>query len=94
MKQRRACCREAIKTTGWLAPAAVLFVLPKCPACFAAYLALATGLGVSASVCLQMRSALFALCIAAIAVGVLRLSRAAVRRASAYVNNIAAPRFG
>jgi hypothetical protein len=48
----------------WLAPVLTLSVLPKCPGCIAAYIALSTGLGVSFTTAVYIRDALLALCIA------------------------------
>lgn len=42
----------------WLAPATVLAIMPKCPVCLAAYLAMATGLGVSVTAAAYVRSGL------------------------------------
>jgi hypothetical protein len=52
---------------GWVAPGAALAIVPKCPACVAAYIALATGVGVSMTTAADIRIALIAACVAALA---------------------------
>ncbi|MES2708879.1 MAG: hypothetical protein V4726_19955 [Verrucomicrobiota bacterium] len=49
--------------------------MPKCPACFAAYLTLATGLGISISAAAVMRSSLIVVCLAMLGFLILRLAR-------------------
>jgi hypothetical protein len=67
----------------WALPITALALVPKCPACVAAYVLLFTGIGLSIPVAAAMRWALIVSCVAAIiflltrrAVGVLKQIRA------------------
>lgn len=71
--QRCARSRE-ISKAGWLTPIAVLALLPKCPACWAAYYALATGVSISISVATRVRFGVIALCITTVAYGLWRVT--------------------
>jgi hypothetical protein len=49
--------------TARMTPLAILAVLPKCPACIAAYVALATGLGISLTLATYLRFSLIVTCV-------------------------------
>lgn len=67
--------RRAARVAGWVMPGTVLALMPKCPACLAAYIALATGLGISISAAAVLRSSLIVICVMALVVLSLRLLR-------------------
>jgi hypothetical protein len=71
----RACCRSEMPRTGglqtrmglqslrWIAPSAVLALMPKCPLCVASYYTLLTGLGMSLAAAVVVRNLLIVVCI-------------------------------
>ena len=61
------CCRSS-KIARWSLPAVVLALVPKCPACFAAYIALGTGVSLSVAAASILRSTLAATCVAALVI--------------------------
>ena len=60
------------ETAGWLAPCVILALLPKCPVCLAAYVALGTGFTLSHSSAHVLMHTLTILGISALAFCVLR----------------------
>ena len=68
--------QRGLEMARWLAPSATLALLPKCPACVAAYVAVATGFGISMSAAAYLRTGAIAACVAAL----LYLAARTVRR--------------
>ena len=58
--------RRAFGISQWILPTAILALLPKCPACLAAYVLLWTGVGLSLSTAGIVRMALLVLSISAL----------------------------
>ena len=60
---RRTLARRCGGVAGWVLPASALALMPKCPACVAAYVALATGFGISMSAAAYLRSGAIGACV-------------------------------
>jgi len=55
--------RRGGELAGWIIPSATLALVPKCPACVAAYVAVATGIGISLLTATYLRTMVLALCV-------------------------------
>lgn len=57
---------HSARKSGWLLPGILLIVMPKCPICLAAYIALATGISIPITAATWLRTSLIAGCIGAL----------------------------
>ena len=71
--------RRGFKFVRFSLPTLILVLLPKCPACFAAYVALGTGISVSVAAVSLLRNLLIVICIASIVWIVASALRSALR---------------
>src|SRR5471032_1286519 len=59
--------RRAWRGIHWLFPAALLVLMPKCPLCVAAYVALFTGVGITVSTARWIQILMLVLCLTSLA---------------------------
>jgi len=71
-RQQRTWLRRAREVAGWIVPGALLALMPKCPMCLVAYVALCSGLTLSVSSAHILLHTLTALCIGTLALCVVR----------------------
>jgi hypothetical protein len=62
-----ALLRRAWRNIQWLFPAALLVLMPKCPLCVAAYVALFTGVGITVSTARWIQVVMLVLCLTSVA---------------------------
>ncbi len=67
--------RRSLDVAGYVVPSAIMVLLPKCPACIVAYLAMGAGIGVTMTTAATLRVILLSLCVACLAVVTARLVR-------------------
>jgi hypothetical protein len=71
--------RRGGELAGWIVPSVTLALIPKCPACVVAYVALATGLGISISTGTYLRMLLVMLCVASLGLVAAKRLRVQIR---------------
>ncbi|HEY6374960.1 MAG TPA: hypothetical protein VIX90_05485 [Edaphobacter sp.] len=55
--------RRGARAVGWVLPSAVMVLMPKCPMCVVAYVAVVTGAGISVAAAAELRVGVLVLCV-------------------------------
>ncbi len=77
----RGFVRRGVNISGWTVPGVMLVLLPKCPACLAAYVAIGTGIGISVGAAAYLRTGLVVVCVGMLgALGAMRARRFVARK--------------
>lgn len=71
-RQQRTGLGRVSEACGWIVPGALLALLPKCPMCLAAYVALGTGITLSGSSAHLLLRTVTALCLGTLALFLVR----------------------
>jgi hypothetical protein len=71
-RQQRTWRRRGREVAGWIVPSALLALMPKCPMCLVAYMALCSGFTMSVSSAHILMRTLTALCVGTLALCVVR----------------------
>lgn len=74
--------KRAFRFFRWILPGTILALMPKCPVCLAAYIALFSGIGISLPVASFLRTGLIVLCVLALVFLVVRQIRRLISRPS------------
>jgi hypothetical protein len=79
--------RRVVELAGWIVPGAILALIPKCPMCLAAYIALWTGLGLSVAAAASLRLLLIIACVISLVFVTVRQTRRLIARPCAYLGS-------